>query len=143
MGTLMLDHVAEARSHGREIETAYRHRLAELPGLAFLPEAASGVVQNHAFMPILVDPVAFGMSRDRLAERLAAYNVRARRYFYPLISDMAGYRHLEAGDPLSEARKVGQRILALPTYSRLAITDVHRICDLIIAIYQGRDQYHA
>ena len=50
-------------------------------------------------MPIEVDEKEFGMSRERLYEKLKEYNVIRRRYFYPLICDFACYRGISVKTP--------------------------------------------
>jgi dTDP-4-amino-4,6-dideoxygalactose transaminase len=133
MGELMLGRLPAAAAHGRAVEQVYRERLGELAGLSFLAAPEPGVASNHAFVPVLVD-AAFGMDRDALQAALARCNVFTRRYFHPLVSDMAAYRGFAGPDPLARARRAAETILALPTYAGLALDDVHRICDLVTAI---------
>jgi dTDP-4-amino-4,6-dideoxygalactose transaminase len=133
MGELMLSCFADAIDQTGRIEMAYRNRLAEIPGISIPPLPDARVRPNHAFMPILIEEHAFGTSRDALSARLQQYNVFARKYFYPLVSDMTAYRAARR-DPLDCARRISQEVLALPTYADLALDDVHRICDLIAAI---------
>ena len=82
-------------------------------------------------MPIEVEEEKFGMSRDKLYEKLKQWNVFGRRYFYPLICDYLCYRDLPLKDPLTVARRVADRILTLPIYDSLEISDVETICDII------------
>ena len=67
-------------------------------------------------------------------EKLKQYNVFTRRYFYPLVCDFACYKSVAVKDPLTVARRVSSKILTLPIYYDLQLEDVHRICDIIIAI---------
>jgi dTDP-4-amino-4,6-dideoxygalactose transaminase len=64
-------------------------------------------------------------------EKLKKYNVHARRYFYPLVSDFACYQNVQTRDPLVVARGVAKRILTLPTYYDLDLDSVARICGLL------------
>ena len=82
-------------------------------------------------MPIEVDEKEFGMSRDALHEKLKFYNIYIRRYFYPLICDYACYRNVSVKDPLTVARRVADRILTLPIYDSLNLSDVEAICEII------------
>jgi len=131
MGSLVLKRIDDLIEKGRAIEAVYRERLADVPGIRFTQQLSSGVQYNYAYMPVEVDEKEFGMSRDALYEELRKYNVFARRYFYPLVSDFACYRSISVTDPLTVARRVAERILCLPTYYDLAIDDVERICDTI------------
>ncbi len=78
-----------------------------------------------------MDEQEFGMSRDALYEKLKQYNVFSRRYFYPLICDYACYRSVSINDPLTVARRVADRILTLPIYDDLQLSDVESICEII------------
>ena len=89
-------------------------------------------------MPIEVDEQEFGMSRDALYEKLKEYNVYSRRYFYPLICDYACYRSVSVKDPLTVARRVADRILTLPIYDSLELSDVETICEIIMYFQKGK-----
>jgi dTDP-4-amino-4,6-dideoxygalactose transaminase len=82
-------------------------------------------------MPVEVDEEEFGLTRDQLYQRLRAYNVYARRYFYPLVPDFACYRSVVAVGELPVSRQTASRILTLPIYSDLALEDVDKICDIV------------
>ncbi len=138
IGLLMLQRLPAIIAHGRAIEAIYRERLAPVPGLDMLALPDAGVMPNHAFAPVLIDPDVAGLTRDDLHSALLRYNIVARKYFYPAICDMTAFRHLRGGDPLWRARDVAGRILTLPLYATLPLADVHRICDIIVAICAGR-----
>jgi dTDP-4-amino-4,6-dideoxygalactose transaminase len=130
MGLLMLKRFPAAVAHMGLIAERYRVRLATLPGIT-LPSPAPGVTGNHGFLPILVEETAFGMSSEQLAAALTRFNVFARRYFSPLVSQMRVYRRFASRHSLSHAAAAAQRVLALPTYADLALEDVDRICDIL------------
>jgi len=134
MGELMLETIEPAIAHGQLIEATYRERLAGIPGINMLAGLPVGVQSNHSFAPALVDEVVFGMTAAELKAALLRYNVHVRRYFTPLVSDMTAFRAVRSADPLSNARRIGPQVMALPTYADLAISDVHRICDLLAGI---------
>ena len=82
-------------------------------------------------MPIEVDEKEFGLSRDELHQRLKDFNIYSRRYFYPLVPDLASYQDIAVPDPLTVAHRVASRILVLPIYNDLNLDDVERICDIV------------
>jgi dTDP-4-amino-4,6-dideoxygalactose transaminase len=131
MGLQVLGHLEEIISRRKQIDAIYRSRLKHVPGVQVPSLPADNVRYNHAYFPVEIDEQAFGMSRDALYAALQKFNVFARRYFYPLVSDFACYRSLSVTDPLSTAKRVAQRILTLPIYDSLALEDVERICDII------------
>jgi dTDP-4-amino-4,6-dideoxygalactose transaminase len=131
LGLLQLTKVDAAIARRREIDAAYRNALAAVPGITLL-QAPPDTEHNAAYFPILVEP-DYRMSRDELYSRLRAENILARRYFYPLISDLPMYRGLPSAAPerLPVARSVSQRILCLPIYPDLAVDDQQRVIDII------------
>lgn len=131
-----LDDIIEKRSRITEL---YRERLKEISGIHFAPTLSPDIRYNHPYMPIEIDEEEFGMSRDALYEKLQQYNVYTRRYFYPLICDYACYRNVSVKDPLTVARRVADRILTLPIYDALDLSDVETICDIIMSLHHRRD----
>jgi dTDP-4-amino-4,6-dideoxygalactose transaminase len=98
------------------------------------PQPPVGFRHNYAYFPIAIDPTAYGATRDDLYARLRQHNVFARRYFYPLLCDLACYRDIPRPHPLTVARTIAARIITLPIYHGLALEDVDRICDLVETI---------
>jgi dTDP-4-amino-4,6-dideoxygalactose transaminase len=137
MGLLLLKRMDEMIENRRAINGRYRERLALIPGIRLVAQPADTVRYNYAYMPLEVDEKELGLTRDQLYLKLREYNVLARRYFYPLVTDYACYRGLVAGGNLPVARRVASRILTLPIYSDLALDDVDRICDIIEHIQSG------
>ena len=66
---------------------------------------------------------------------LKEYDIIARKYFYPLTNDFACYAGM-CGDAETEtpvAKYFADRVLTLPLFADIAVEDVDRICDLILA----------
>jgi dTDP-4-amino-4,6-dideoxygalactose transaminase len=133
MGILVLKHMDEIVEKKRTIEALYRERLANVPGIRIPPPLSSNVRHNYGYVPVEVDEAEFGMSRDRVYEKLKKCNVHPRRYFYPLVSDFACYQNVQTRDPLTVAKGVARRILTLPTYYDLGLDTVARICEFLSA----------
>jgi dTDP-4-amino-4,6-dideoxygalactose transaminase len=138
MGSMILGHISELIEKRKKITMQYRENLSGSSGLRLLPECSPETEYNYAYMPIEVNEVEFGMSRDLLYEELKKYNIFARRYFYPVICDFACYKNVYVRDPLYVARKVADRILTLPIYHDLELEDVQRICSIIKYIQEVR-----
>ena len=124
----------------REIFAGYRERLEGIPGLGFQP-AADWAEPAPWLFSITVDEVAFGRSRDELAQYLAAHSIETRPFFIPLHT-LPPYR--EEADKrsyrLPETLRLAEVGMNLPTFTLLADSDLDRICDLIRAAGQGRKQ---
>jgi dTDP-4-amino-4,6-dideoxygalactose transaminase len=138
MGRLVLKGMGEIVQKRRQLAETYRCELLTIPGIRTAAPPAPGVEYNHAFFPIEVDEREFGASRDDLYNGLKEWNVFARRYFYPLVTDFACYRGIVREGELPVARSVASRIITLPIFSDLGLDDVARICDIIRHIHERR-----
>ena len=67
----------------RRIFESYRHLLADLPGLQFMPEAPYGR-GNRWLTVILIDPRQFGTDNEQLRLALEAENIEARPVWKPM-----------------------------------------------------------
>lgn len=133
-GLLQLKYVDSAILKRKEIAEHYNKLLARINGITLMFETL-GLQYNYAYYPILINEQAFGCSRDDLYANLKKNSIFTRRYFYPLISDFPTYKALPSSDPsnLIIARSVSNRILCLPIYPDLDLTDIDRICNYIIS----------
>jgi dTDP-4-amino-4,6-dideoxygalactose transaminase len=138
MGRLVLKGMGEIVQKRRQLAETYRCELLTIPGIRTAAPPAPGVEYNHAFFPVEVDEREFGASRDDLYNGLKKWNVFARRYFYPLVTDFACYRGIVREGELPVARSVASRIITLPIFSDLGLDDVARICDIIRHIHERR-----
>jgi dTDP-4-amino-4,6-dideoxygalactose transaminase len=137
MGIHVLKYLEEIIQKRARITALYRNKLKEVPGIRLAPALSSDIQYNYAYMPIEVEENEFGMSRDALYEKLKGWNVHARRYFYPLICDYPCYRSVSVNGSLAVARRVADRILTLPIYDSLELSDVETICEIILSLQQG------
>ena len=135
-GLLHLRMVEDEIALRKGIAGIYRERLAEVPGLT-LPRESELTQPNYAYVPILVDPDAYGLSRDDLFQTLRRCNIMARKYFYPLVSRAPCYAALPSADPvrLPVAERAASRVLCLPIYGTLPSQSVQTICDVIEACH--------
>ncbi len=132
MGIHVLKYLDETIQKRARIAGVYRNRLKEIPGIRLVPALSPDIHYNYAYMPIEVNEQEFGMSRDALYEKLKEWKVYTRRYFYPLICDYPCYRSIPVNGSLTVARRVANRILTLPIYDSLELSDVETICDILL-----------
>ena len=86
-------------------------------------------VWNFSYYPILVNGDC--SKRDRLYAHLRGIGIYARRYFFPLLSNLPIYRSLN-NDVFPAAQKVSDRVLCLPIYPDLDRTDVVRVAEAVL-----------
>lgn len=137
MGLLQLNYVDGLIDRRLQINSLYRERLVNVPGISLL-EIPETVEWNGAYFPIFVG-AEYSMSRDSLYQKLKDVNIFSRRYFYPLISSMPMYRGIASANPknLPCAHKAAEQVLCLPIYPELEFADVERICDTIAGTSRG------
>lgn len=136
MGLLNLKHVDDDIECRKAATEKYRELLSSVPGIKMLP-IPENVRCNYAYFPIVVDESKYGHSRDELMTVLSGENIKVRKYFYPLTSDMDCYSNRFDSDKTPVAKWVAQRVLTLPLYAELTIADVERVCG-VIAGYCGQ-----
>ena len=131
LGLLQLQKIDYAISKRKVLDGQYRDGLAGLRGITML-EVPRHTEHNFAYFPVLIEP-DYPISRDELYMRLRQEGILARRYFYPLISDLPMYRGLESAraSNLPGAQSVSRRILCLPIYPDLTQDEVAQVIDVI------------
>lgn len=83
------------------------------------------VEYNYAYFTIKLNGIE---ERDYLMDKLAEYNVFAKKYFYPPCNEFPAY-DFEKNTPI--AKDVSDSILSLPMYYGLSLEDVGQICEII------------
>ena len=131
-GLLQLKHIGQALSLRKAIDARYRQRLNGVDGLRCLNDAGEKIA-NYSYFPILIEP-EYPLSRDELYYKLQKNNIHTRRYFYPLISEFSMYKNFPSAqrNNIPVAVRMADRVLCLPIYPGLQLSDQQRIIDLII-----------
>jgi len=130
-GLLQLEHVDYAIARRGEIDALYCQELSNVKGITCLPKL-SNTESTFSYFPIFVGS-DYHLNRDGLFSELKTHNFFARRYFYPLISDMPMYRGLPSAGQLNLqfAESVSQQVLCLPIFPDLDLNTVQAIVDVI------------
>lgn len=138
LGLVMLDYLEEERSKRKEILKLYHELLRNIEGITFYDSNRPNLEQSYQYFVIRINTAKFGMSRNQLFDELKKYNVFTRKYFHPLCSEYACYRHIPSANPanLPVANRVASEVLALPYYGALSNHTVEEICAIIRFIQQ-------
>jgi pyridoxal phosphate-dependent aminotransferase EpsN len=128
----VLDERVAAR---RAVFDRYVKALGDLPGIPFMPEAAYGRC-NRWLTCILVDPSAFGATREEVRLALEAENIEARPLWKPMHMQpvFAGCRAV--GGAVSEA--LFEKGLCLPSGSNLEQEDQERVVEIVRKCCKGK-----
>lgn len=130
-GLLQLKHVDAAIARRGEIDALYRQKLSDVKGITCLP-IPDNTERTFSYFPVLVENDYY-LSRDGLYFRLKEHHVHARRYFYPLISDMPMYRGLSSASQanLPVAESMSQQVLCLPIFPDMNSSEQGVITEII------------
>lgn len=133
-GLLQLKHIDSAIARRRKIDYLYRQKLSGVIGITCLSKAVDTEL-SHSYFPILVGNT-YPLSRDALYHKLKCNNIYARRYFFPLISDMPMYRGIQSASQknLPVAESLSQQVLCLPIFPDLAEDALSHIIDIILEV---------
>ena len=132
MGICNLRHVDEEIAKRKAVVERYQEHLSGIKGIQLNPEQKD-VKPNYAYFPAVFDSEVFGADRDQVFDALAAQEIYARKYFYPITSSFACYRDRFDPNETPVALTLSNRVLTLPLYADLNLTDVDRICSIILS----------
>jgi len=132
MGLCNLRHIDGEIAKRKAVVERYRERLSGISGIK-LSVIQDYVQSNYAYFPVVFD--GYKYTRDEVFALLKAQDIIARKYFYPLTNDFACYKELSTAgsDKTPVANYFANRVLTLPLYADLALEDIDRICDIILA----------
>ncbi len=130
MGLCNLRYIDGEIEKRKRVYEHYIERLSGREGLK-LNRVREDVRANYAYFPVVFDK--YFLTRDEAAKRLAEAGILTRKYFYPLTGELECYLRCSWADagrtPI--ARRIAQRVLALPMYADLAEDAIERICEII------------
>ncbi len=130
MGLCNMRHIDDEIASRGEVYNRYNERLSGVRGIKLLP-IREKIKQNFAYYPVLFDKKAFGKSRDEVVALLATEGIVARKYFYPLVSSNKEFG-LDLSDITPIAKYYSENVLCLPMYAHLSLSDVDKICDIVL-----------
>ena len=130
-GILQLKTIAEQIEKRKHIADKYRNSLSKIKGITFVNDIEN-IKHNYAYFPIYVEK-DYPLKRDELYQKLKDNNIFARRYFYPLISNMPTYKSLPSSNKnnLPQANLLANKVICLPIYPDLEIENIEFICNLL------------
>lgn len=130
-GLLNLDLVKDEQERRKRLATVYYEELCGLEGVRcfVFPD---GVTSSYQYFPLLLDPQN-AATCETVYQRLRAFNVYARRYFFPLCSEYDPYRGFASAQAanLPVASRAAEQALCLPFYGELGEDAARRIARII------------
>jgi dTDP-4-amino-4,6-dideoxygalactose transaminase len=125
MGLAVLEKVGAEQRARTALREKYNAALEGLSGLSLFPGPEGSTSELYYIVR-----VQGAGNRDRFQSKLRSMGVLARRYFYPMTSDIDLGETKRICAPLTNATIASQEVLALPFHSGVTDADVQRITDL-------------
>ena len=129
MGLCNLRHFDEEVAKRKRVADRYDERLSGITGIRLL-QPQPGVSQNHSYYIAFFD--GYKKNRDKIQEELKLGNIFARKYFYPMITELHCYQNQYAHVRVPVAKRAADTVISLPMYADLTVDEVDEICDIIL-----------
>jgi len=130
-GLVQLNHMDAVLERRKKVDTLYRSQLKGIKGIRCLKNTGEKAA-NYSYFPILVEE-NYPLTRDELYQKLKDHNIFARRYFYPLISELPMYVSLNSSGHanLPNALMASKQVLCLPIYPDLTLDEQGDVINII------------
>lgn len=138
MGLRSLERLEDAAVTRNQTADLYQEMLGYLPGVDF-QEVRPGNRCSYKDLSITFDPALFGMTRDELAQALAAENIDTRKYYEPPVHRQTAYAHFYDGRLLPNTEWLAGNSLSFPMWSNMQPQIIMQICEAVQRIYQNRE----
>ncbi len=129
MGVCNLKHLDDEIAKRKTACERYYERLEGIQGIK-LHKIPVDLKWNYAYFPVLFDGFK---NRNQIKAELEKENIYARKYFYPITTQLSAYKPQYGNVSLPVSEYSADHVLTLPMYSDLTVEDVDRICDVILA----------
>ena len=127
LGLLQLKTIEDTLQVRQNIDQIYRAALENIDGIDCVSRPVLDK-DNYSYFPIVITE-NYPLSRDELFEKLKAKNIFARKYFFPLMTELSIYQDFYTETP--KAKKLSEQVLCLPMYSTLSIDECKYISNII------------
>lgn len=135
MGLCNLRHFSDYIEKRKTVVERYRDRLSGVDGIK-LNIVQKDVKSNYAYMPVVFEEQYTGIDRNMVMRELEKHHIFARKYFYPLCNEFECVKEMGVCADVPVAEYISERVLTLPCYSDLSLSDVDYVCDIILSLYR-------
>lgn len=127
LGLLQLKTIDQTLFARKQVDKLYRELLAGIDGIHAIKREDLDI-DNYSYFPIIISE-PYSLSRDELFDKLKEHNIFARKYFYPLMTELDVYKKFSSTTPI--AKKLSEMVLCLPIYPTLETQEIYRIINVI------------
>jgi dTDP-4-amino-4,6-dideoxygalactose transaminase len=142
LGLHSLERLEDAARTRNQAADMFHEMLGMLPGVGF-QEIRAGNRCSYKDFSATFDPVSFGLTRDELAQALAAENIDTRKYYEPPVHRQTAYQQFYDGRPLPNTEWLARNSLSFPMWSNMEPQVIMNICQAVQRIYQNREEVRA
>jgi dTDP-4-amino-4,6-dideoxygalactose transaminase len=132
MGLVNLPHLKDEIAKRRILVEQYQQSLSQINGVRTVVYR-SDVAYNFSYYSIIVEEGK--QQRDALHKYLLDHEVETKKYFYPIVTEYACYKASNNYD-LPISHHIADRVLVLPIYGLLELSDVNRVIQHIQAFFE-------
>ena len=111
------------------VSDKYTELLSGVKGIK-LSQEQKGVSRNYSYFVAFFD--GYKKNRNEIQYQLQQENILARKYFYPIITELNCYKDLYPNNNTPIAKHAAETVLSLPMYADLSIENVEKICKIIL-----------
>ena len=129
MGVCNLRYFDEEVAKRKIVSDKYTELLSGVKGIKLL-QMQKGVSQNYSYFIAFFD--GYKKDRNEVQYQLQQQNIFARKYFYPIITELNCYKDAYSNHNMPIAKRAAETVLSLPLYADLSIENVERICKIIL-----------
>ena len=130
LGLLQLKTIDETLEARKKVDQIYRKLLQDVQGIKCISRL-NMEKDNYSYFPIVISE-DYPLTRDQLFEKFKVQNVFARKYFYPIMTDLEIYQKYSVETP--QAQLLSQQVLCLPMYPELTIEQIQLIVNVIKSV---------
>ena len=130
LGLLQLKTIDQTLLARKQIDINYRELLSGIDGILCI-ERPLTETDSYSYFPIIISQ-PYPLTRDQLFEKLKEDNIFARKYFYPLMTELNVYKKLDSDTP--NAKKLSEQVLCLPMYPTLTAEQIQSIVNVIKSV---------
>ena len=131
LGIIQLKYIKKYLKKRKLLAEVYRQKLINSTGISLI-EIESNHDINNSYFPILIEK-DYLLSRDELISKLQIRGINLRKYFFPLLSNLKMYNHLDSSDlsNLPVANDIANKVVCLPIYPDLKLKELKKIAHYI------------
>ncbi len=129
MGLCNLKYIHRAIDERKKQFLEYEKQLGEVKGIRFFKENLN-TENNYGYFPIIVEKSCV-LKRDEIYALLKKNHICARKYFYPIVPELACYRNQYERNTLKTAKGLAEKVLVLPLYEGMGIKTVKQVSKII------------